>query len=498
VSHIFPPRVPYDKDKLAPEDLNVSLRHLEAKLADGLGEQDIEAGAATGLEVVRDALLTAAASQTFVSMDISGTEQWPLFGQTDSIEVEDFDAWQVLESITTNTGNDLLYIVGGAQLVGFKIDGSNDTPSDKPYRVQVCLYVDDVLLETVSGQVYPDPPVRMIDKGTASSATADWDFRHQRYVMHGWGLGNHLQPVRCVAVVPVLAGAHTVELRARRLPRIDGELDDDPHRSAVVAYNRQLGFLRARDYQVGGFGGSDMALSPVTPGVLAASKLNTPLSQAAAELNNPPQRAIRSGALRAEHLATQAPLFAVKNFSSGTPVSQTIAAYTGPHNTAGNPVVDGSGATLTLGAFDFRARGHGVVLVLANVSVWRIQWGASSEDTHSAVFKLVYVNDAGTDVVVAVAERHLTPRARVPDGAGGGHLYSPQATYPENVPCEDDVPLFWWADTQALEDLDFDDGKWDSVRVDVEGWGPGGVAPTVIQTNRAHLSVTFYAGASLA
>lgn len=499
MSHIFPPHAPRSVDRLAPEDLNASLRVIEAKLSEGLGEQDIASEAFFDTPVQEDALLVWHGEEQYVNKDISGTEDWPLYNNTDVVDIQNTDAWQVLLTRSITTGNELLYIIGAAQLVGYKVNGTNDEPSVAAYRVQVCLYVDDILTWTISGQEYPDPPVRCIDKAKASSATADWDFRHLRATMHGWGLSNHLQPVRVTAILPVLAGTHTVELRARRIPRIDSAKDDDPYESTVQCFSRQLYMLRAKDYMVGGWSESAATITPVPEGVLSASRLNTPLDECAALLNDVREPLVRSGALRAAHLASPVTMVDSVEFDDASSVAQTFSAYSGPHNTNGDCVLDGAGHRLELiGPFDFRSEGHGTVQILVNVEVWRIQWGGTDSDRASAVFKLVFVDESGADFVVHVAERLLTPRNQVPLGEGGALLYSPQVSAPENVPCEDDVPLVWVADTADLEATTEAHGVWQSVRVDVEGWAPGGASPTEIKTQRGSLSLAFYKGVRVA
>lgn len=499
MSHIFPPHAPRPVDRLAPDDLSASLRVLEAKLAEGLGEQDIASEAFVDTPVQDDALLLWHADEQYVNKDISGVEDWPFYNQTDVVDIQNTDAWQQVAAFTVSTSNELLYVIGAAQLVGYKVNGSNDSPSEAPYRVQVALYVDDVLTWTISGQEYPDPPHRCIDKATASSNTADWDFRHLRYTHHGWGLSNHLQPVRVVAVVPVLAGTHAIELRARRVPRIDNAKDDDPYESTVQVFNRQLYALRAKDYMVGGWSESSAAIPPVPEGVLTATRLNTPLTEAAALLNDVREPLVRSGALRAEHLSSPVTISDSVVFTDASSVAQSFSAYSGPHNTNGDCVVNGSGARLELiGPFDYRAEGHGVVQILVNIQVWRIQGRVSRDDRVAAVFKLVFVDENGADFVVSVAERLLTPRNQVPVGEGGTTLYSSQVAAPQNVPCEDDVPLVWVADTAELEDATAAHGVWQSVRVDVEGWGPGGIPPLEIKTQRGSLSLAFYKGVRVA
>lgn len=502
MSHIFPPGVIYNNDKLAPEDLNRSLRLLEDKFGSGMGEQDIATDAFVDVPFAQDAVFLWEGDEDSVDMDMTGGVTWAHYDNTGALSIENTDAWQTLITKDITTGNELLKVLAGAQLAGFLRDVSPNEPSSKPYRVQLALYVDDLLEWTITGQEAPDPPYKELYKATAAVNTADWDYRHLRRTPHGWGLSNHLQPARLVAIVPVIAGSHTIALRGRRIPRIDGALDDDPSPSDVQCFNRQLYVLRCKDQMLGGAAEGDETIAPVESGTLSASVLNSRLTSAGDYLNDLPEEGIRSGALRADHLPTSVKYVDSVMFDDAASVSQSFSNYSGRTTTNGDTVEDSLGNKLRLaGAFDFRADGHGVVEIQANILVWRI-WdtsaGASSTDRCAAVFKLVFEDDSGADVVVAVCERFLTPRNEIPDGEFGTTLSSPQGSAPTQIPCEDDVALLWVADTSVLEDDTFDWGVWKAVRIDVEGWAPGADTAGHIQTKRANLSMCFYPGVRLA
>lgn len=502
MSHIFPPGSIYDEDKPAPEDLNRALRVLEDKFGQGFGEQDIAADAFLTVPFAQDAAFVWHSEEDDVDMDMAGGVSWVHYKNTGYKEIENTDTWQSLSSKTITTGNELLKVLCGAQLAGFLAAFIPLEPSSKPYRVQLALYVDDLLEWTITGQEAPDPPYKELYKATADVNTDDFDYRHLRRTPHGWGLSNHLQPVRLVAIVPVLSGTHVIELRGRRIPRIDNALDDAPFPSAVLAYNRQLYVLRCKDQMIGGSGESTETVAPVPEGTLAAAVLNNRLDDAADYMNDVPNRGIRSGALRSDHLLETVKYVDSIAFDDSTPVSQSFSNYSGRTTTNGDPVEDSGGNPLRLaGSYDFRGDGHGVVEIQANILVWRI-WddsaGATKDDRVAVVFKLVFEDENGADVVVAVCERFLTARTEIPDGEGGSTLSSPQGTAPTQIPCEDDVPLLWVADTAALEDDTFAWGVWQAVRVDVEGWAPGAVTLGHVQTLRANLSMCFYPGVRVA
>lgn len=496
-----------------PDGQNDPVRRVLTKLYYGLGEQDISSSLKTSptLTVAENAYYAVAGYDAVVdpNLEVAGRGPWAWWANPSGPQdIPDDAAWtNVGDTITITAGpSEVWLILGTAQMFGWKgLTGA--TPSDAsehPYRTQIAISVDGVVEErTVTGQVWPDPPVKELYKVKASSPTKDWDWRALRRTQNGWGLSNHAQPCRVSFVTEISPGTHTVRFVGRRLPRHDGEVDNGGVGSTVKVHNRQMYVIRLKGGGYGGRGEPD--LPDVTMlqegGTWSTADHNTQMGAVVGYINALPGEAVRTGALREQHLqskVTYRGIATINNVYTAQPstVYSSFSGYPG----AGSIVTDSVGGKLQLNpGVVFSNLGHGVFIVQGNLHVHWIYDNAGKSDQAIAVFKLSYRNNTGTVKVVQVATQYLTPRNEVPVGEGGGNCMSPQVSSVQQVPCEDDVPFLWVVDTAELVAADADDDKIDYIQVTCEthAGAAAGIGTIEVWTGTGSLAATLLTGVTI-
>lgn len=476
MAHIFPESELRPNEVADPIKLDRALQPLVEKLGGGLNEHDFSATEAGGAKLVPlarvadDAYYAAYQTKAHVSMQVnSGAHAYakpsavgPL-GRTATLL--DTPAWTVLTEDTTGTmmrksvptGEDILFVFAQVQIAGWlgTLGTNPSTPSVEAYRVQFALQVDGVVIEdTITGPAHvPDWPSQQTYAGVhAFSAVNDFDYRHKFVQKNGVGLPNHIQPARLTRSFAVVEGSHDIDLVYRRLPRNNYEIDNDGDGSSMAAFNRRLVVVRFHGWAAWAGGGATLAVEAWQDGdlVSSAALVTGRLDKVRVHMNALPEGAARRGAFRNEHLPS---LVVWSDCEVLAPAAdQAIAAtstYAGYGSTTGwQQIGDGAGTFLRVQTVANLTDNAGVLLVLANVHVARINVTGDSTDRCMGFFCLRYKDATNTWNYLGETEAALTPRNRAdPIGAQGVPLAGLSAG---QNPCHEDVPLFWAVDTRAL------------------------------------------------
>lgn len=471
--HIFPRKAYKAGEAADPVALNKDIQSIVEKAAAGLGEQDLASAVLTAANIGANAYVQAYETKQGVTLGLTaaGTgyaKQNPANAATVLYSAE----WQVITDITSaaelaktlTTGEDKLWILAQTQMAGW-LGTLGDalaalSHSDDPYRVQVALRVDEGVVEdTITGtRLFPDYPPRQLYTGAQATSTSnDFDFRHVLWQKNGVGLPNHLQPCRVSKVVPVSEGSHTVSVVVRRLPKENFDLDNDGDGSCMQVFNRRLFILQLKGSS------KSTASSPTltTPAfnedgqvLSAASLLTDRLNVIRDGLNDVPEAAIQRGALMAPHLPSCVKYVDCEVLApSGTVVIPAPSTYNGYGTATGWQVVtDGAGTSLMVdnGGAGFTLTGNaGVIVVLANVQVVRLNVAANRTDYIAGVFIIGYKDNINVWNYVAETEAVITPRNESdPIGADGSTRLAGITAGQDK--CDEDVPLLWVVDTAVL------------------------------------------------
>lgn len=471
--HIFP-RKAYKAGEVAdPDALNKDIQQIAEKAAAGLGEQDLVAGVLTAARIGANAYVQAYETKQGVTLGLTdGATGYAKQSPANSATVLYSAEWQVVGNITTAaelsktiaTGEDKLWILAQTQMAGWSAALGDPVGSllhsDDPYRVQVALRVDEGVVEdTITGTVpFPDYPPRQLYAGAEAVSTSnDFDFRHMMWQKNGVGLPNHLQPCRVSRVVPVSEGSHTVSVVVRRLPKENFDLDNNGLGSCMQVFNRRLFVLRLKGSSKSSASSPTLTTPAFEDGdvLSVASLLTNRLNVVRDGLNDVPEAAIQRGALFAPHLPS-----CVKYVDCEVLVpaaAQVISATSGylgygsQNVPSWREINDGAGTALMVdnGGAGFTLTGNaGVIVVLANVQVVRLNVSANRTDYIAGVFIVGYKDNANVWNFIAETEAVITPRNESdPIGADGLRLQGITAGQDN---CDEDVPLLWVVDTAVL------------------------------------------------
>jgi hypothetical protein len=468
----YPTKRLRDGEPVDPDFFNENLQVLTGKLAGRLGEQDIDAGTLkVGVAVANEAYYDAH------HIVFGSDPAWDRGGvyalrngdasEDRAAPVLDTVAWGSLTEVggtattrlSITTGDDTLVIFAQAQHIAWKgFDTTATTeapPANVPVRLQYALEVDGIILDdTVTGAFFfPDPPPQQWYRATPQGD--DFDYRHILRIQDTVGINNAVHANRLIRAVPVLAGAHTVELKARRIPANDYKIDDKTVGVETQIFNRRLFVLRIKGKSAYAGGVPNVSVDAVDDGqVLTLGNVFTNSLEALRQAANDVEvRNVDRGALRNEHLPSVVYGANVTTITPTSNVGPWTGLYPGYDTTTvlWQRVTDagpglGNGLVVTgptAGQWDLAAN-PGVFIVLANVAVPRVRWvggyAAPTDLRAIGCFALAFTNASGTRTVLGETEAYVN-----------GHNPDPYGTV--LAPSEDDVTLMWVVDSLSLSAL---------------------------------------------
>jgi len=489
MSHTFPKKAFRANEIGIKTDFDEALQPIAEKAAMGLNEHDISALETGGAKIFPFASLDTSCyyeayeKKAAVTMNLNGgavyAQQSTTSAAGNTATILDTQEWQsIVDDVTgfaltktINSGEDILFLCAELQSAGWAgaLGVSPTLASDNEYRLQYALRVDGTVYEdAMTGPaVFPDPPPQQLYSGTkAVSNLEDFDYRHKGWQQNGTGLPNHLQPARLTRCVPVVEGSHTVEVVARRATRADGKPDNAGVGSSMQVFNRRLFVLRIKGFsKSAGSSAPTLAVAPWSEGeVVSSANLNTARLVAVKNaLNDVVEASIQRGALHNEHLPTVVAYPDVQILDPAAAIGVCVATtYAGYGSNVGWQVVhNGAGTDLVVtgpgGAGFVLTANPGIVVVLANVQVRRIQCAVANNEARVAgCFIIRYKDNVNVWNYVAETEVSLTPRNQLgnfpqPDGSGtfDANVAVGVAAPGQNY-CEEDVALLWVFDTAVL------------------------------------------------
>jgi hypothetical protein len=461
--HTLPRRAYQTGEVVSPDDANEDWQEIAGKFAGRITEHDVSTDTKAKIAVADEAYYDAhqikrASSPAWTRG--GGVFYALLNGTGDAVApVADTEGWQTLVdvggsqdmSLTFTTGEDMLFILGQGQHIAWVGDGATDVaPSPgSPLRLQYAIRVDGALLDdTITGAVvYPDPPAQAWYRATAVAATADFDYRHIQYLTGTTGLSCAVHPTRMTRCLPVVAGSHTVEMVARRLPAADYKVDNATLGSTVQIFNRRLFVLRIKGMTGHTGAAPSVNISAIEDGqVVAAADITTNaftvLSTAANALQN---EHLERGVFRNEHLPSRVygPAAALLTPASPTTIFNGVYPGYGTNSAAWTVINDGLGNNLritgpTAGEWDF-VTNPGLFVVIANVEVSSLVWNPQASSIQGiGILALRITNSVGTVTVIGETEVYVNTHNPDPEVA---NTMRPICT---------DLPLTWVVDSVAL------------------------------------------------
>lgn len=453
--HTFPTRRTRANEVVDPQKITEEVQSVATKLNGRLGEHDLDGADLKAKLAVADGAYYGAHQAVKVS-----SPHWRRGGghyyayptgdpdpSLDPVaEVADSEGWQALQDtggtdtvqVNITAGDeDGLFILALAQWCAWSYDSSTPpvldedviAPATSPLRLQFGVRLDgSVIDETITGAaLYPDPPPQQWYRATRSSAAAsDYDFRKQDYIQNTTGMPMAVHACRLTTCAKVIAGSHTVELVARRLPPADYKIDNDKKGTGVKVFNRRLLVLRQKGRAAHSGSAANVNVDAVKDGdVLTHTYFTTDtFTQFQTAVNALKDEHLSRGALRHEHLPSM--LYGVKFTTAPDNVKR---AHTGRYPGFGTDGAalsvagDGGGNLLTLsgptaGEWDLEAN-PGVMIILADVQVTDLEWtggGGSipaSPDEIKAIgcLSIGVTNSAGTRVIYQSSEVYLNSSA---------------------------------------------------------------------------------------
>jgi hypothetical protein len=507
MAHTLPPKRFRDGEPVDPEAFNQVFQETATKLAARLNEHDIDADKlkTTPVAVADEAYYDAHYIKRAADPNLT-RGGGAFYAQPSSVAGEAVAAlaeqgqWQSLTdlagtqtmSLSMTTGEDTLVIIGQAQHFGWfgagaALNAALTPGVSTPLRIQYALKVDDLVLdETCTGAFFwPDAPPQEWYRATPAATSAEFDYRHIQYIQDTVGTNNATMPVALFYAVPVIAGAHTVELVGRMLPGLNYKTAEDGDGVTVQVFNRQLLVLRIKGGSPYAGGTPDTVVSAFEDGqpFTLASVFTDAQYRLRDTLNDIEPRHIERGALRNEHLPTliYGPKTKILTDASATAViagvypgyATSTVAWTVVAGALGNLEVTGP----TAGEWDLVAN-PGLFVVLVNVQVpylkWAAAWGGSMIDLRAlGILAIATTNTAGTRTVHGVTEAYVN--AHNPDP------YS--TTTMHNI--EVDIPLMLVLDSANLSTANKHIAK---VEVLASVWnGVDGTAAVEVRCQRAGL-----------
>lgn len=471
--HTFPGVAFQTGEIVDPDALNDTFQEVASKLAGRLNEHDISDDTKAKLSVENEAYydahqikraatpgLNAAArnAANHFYADINGAS---VVGDDAVASVQDTDGWQALVdfggtqdmSLTLTTGEDTLVMFAMAQHFGWEGSDEDKAPKlNSPLRLQYALRVDGALLDdTITGaSVYPDPPPQQWYRATRSAVPAadEYDYRHIQYLQGTTGISCAAHPTRLTRSIPVVAGSHTVELVARRLPPAEYKVDNDQQGSTVQVFNRRLFVLRLKGISPHTGDAVSVNISAFEDGqVVTAQQVNADgfvaLSTPANALTN---GNLERGVFRNEHLPSVVYGPKAQPITPGSPTTIFNGEYPGygVNSAAWTVISNGGGQDLAITgptAGEWRLDTYpGLFVVMANIEVASVVWNPQKGDHRGIiVLALRVTNSAGT--VRVLGETEVCINTHNPD---------PESSTPTMRPIQTDAPLMWVVDSTQL------------------------------------------------
>jgi hypothetical protein len=251
--YIFPKRSLRDEEILEPAGLNEDLLPAVDRLSGGLNEHNFNA-ASVRANVEPSTAAYYKVHHVFKESDpnfgVPGAYTAPNsvggWGHDLPCQIPNSFEWNVLDgmSITLNSGNAVLWIVGWLQYVwlGFAVHSHTYSLSSKPARVQFAIRLDGAVIEaTITGQKDPAATAWQVTKAVSQRTGTSLLPGPQvdRNIGDNAAIGPECLPVRLGVPVPISQGSHTIELVARRIYPSDWD-QIFTSSDQVWVYNRRL------------------------------------------------------------------------------------------------------------------------------------------------------------------------------------------------------------------------------------------------------------------
>lgn len=495
MSHILPHKAFLAGEVVEPDDLNQPFQEAAGKLAGRLNEHDVSVDLKTKVTVADEAYYDA--HQIKRASSPSWTRAADAFaligGVGDAVApVTDTEGWQTLVdsggsqamSLSLTTGDDTLVMFGQMQHVAWKgVDTNTAAEIGSPLRLQYALRVDGALLDdTISGAaVYPDSPPQQWYRASPATGSTDYDYRHIQYLTGTLGLSHAVGAARIVRALPVVAGAHMVELVARRLPPADYKTDNSLTGATVQVFNRRLFVLRIKGAAPHSGSAPVVNIAAFEDGqVVAAADITTNaftvLSGAANDLNN---QHLERGIFRNQHLPSVVYGPVAQPITPGAPTAAFNGIYPGygTNGAAWTVINDGAGTNLRITgptAGEWRLDTNpGLFVVVANVELYDALWAPAAASIQGiVVLALRMTNSVGTVTVLGETEVYVNTHNPDPEVAATMR------------PVQIDVPLMWVIDSTLLAAADRRITRVEVVGTKWDGDGSGAQGVIDVRTQR--------------
>jgi hypothetical protein len=253
--YLFPKRALQDEEILEPDALNEDFLPAAARLSGGLNEHNFNANSIRLNAAVDEHGLY---EPHFVSIEadphfgVPGAYLYPDATDPNAWQIPNSFDWDVVDGMTLsfNTGNVVLYIIGWLQYVWLGFDMVTDHDWSNPggannrqAHVQFALRIDGTILDgTVTGQKDISatswyPLFTQAQRDATTLLPGPQSMRNQE---DNAALGPEILPVRMGIPVPVSQGRHTIEIVARRIMPNKFSSDAYAEDDTIYVYNRKL------------------------------------------------------------------------------------------------------------------------------------------------------------------------------------------------------------------------------------------------------------------
>lgn len=445
--HTFPRRRYRTGEVVAPGVLTEEVQLVASKLNGRLNEHDVDGPDFKAKVAVQDGAYYGA--HQFVRASSPGWRRggghfYALPGgaapDTATASITDSVAWQTLqttggtETVRVNftaAEDDQIFILAQPQWCSWQNNASGVPVEDTmprhqdPLRLQFALAFDGVVLDDTitGGALFPDPPPQQWYRATVSSAAADqYDYRQITYIQNTCALPMAVNACRLSRATMTTAGTHYVELLARRIPTVDGKVDNTQRGNAVEVFNRRLYVMRIRGRPAHSGSAANVNVSAVEDGtVLTHTYFTTDtFAQFQTAVNDVKDEHLSRGIFRNQHLPSKIYGAGIALATDNVKLSHT-GRYPGFGTASAQWTTAGDGAAHllrktgpTAGEWDLAAH-PGVIVILADVELTDILWGAtpaSPQETYAiGCFAIMLTNAAGTQTVYKSSEVYVNSSA---------------------------------------------------------------------------------------
>ncbi len=454
--YIFPKRVLTDGDVLDPLDFNYDIIPVTEVYSGGLNEHNLKGGVAPGLRglpedsVARGAFYTVQSQFKIVDPDI-GTGALPqLTNITTADRIPNDAGWHALElnslgktTATTTDQNAVIWIEAQLQYSispkTMDVSSYSNSPPAAPNngsfsgrylagniadrllgtvfgaRVQFAIRLDGAILPwTITG--HEDPydgaprgekpsvayPISSIGELLANApgprVEQDSDLGQ---------IGNYIYPVRFGVVVPVSAGAHTIELVARRCQFADQTIPAE-YTDIISVYTRKLVMIEIPQIPRASSTFDSIEVTPFdSESPVTEAAFDSSVVASRTKLNAVADGALSRGALRDVHLPQP---YLNSNTASSTTRVSTVNTFPGwpASSSPASSAVDGTSGSATWQIFSqcdvtyTSSRAGNKLFVLTDVHVERLEripCDGRENDVIGSI-ALAYSTNGGTDWVV--------------------------------------------------------------------------------------------------